>query len=95
MALMIGMEGRRSSLSRKMRRRRPSSSALDRDNGAADLFGSRVAGHLGADDAQAVQQGLQSVGEGLAKLGDAVMAKSEVTTSSGKTLCARKVRRTQ
>jgi hypothetical protein len=45
--------------------------------------------------AQAVQQGLQSVGEGLAKLGDAVMAKSEVTTSSGKTLRARKVRRTQ
>jgi hypothetical protein len=30
-----------------------------------------------------------------AKLGDAVMAKSEVTTSSGKTLRARKVRRTQ
>ena len=101
-ALMIGMEGRRSSLSRKIRRRRPSSPALDldRDNGAADLFGSKVARHLGervapVSQAQAVQQGLQRVGEGLAKLGDAVKAKSEVTTSSGKTLRARKVRRTQ
>jgi hypothetical protein len=36
-----------------------------------------------------------SVGEGLAKRGSAVMAKSEVTTSSGKTLRAREVRRTQ
>ena len=62
---------------------------------AADLFESKVLGIAGQMMARAIQQGLQSGGEGLAKLGDAVKAKSEVITLSGKTLRARKVWRTQ
>jgi hypothetical protein len=43
--------------------------------------------------AEALQRGLQSVGEGLAKMADAVGAESEITLSSGKTVRSRKVPR--